>query len=127
MKSANKFTVAALLASAAAYLTNTTNPRTGSHPTVSVAITEAAAAGGYRKGVGVRAHKLFAHHYHADVSIPKTRVKGQPAPAQTFGKNQSTSQQEHPVKSVLRNRDQRVAALLLVSKIAEGHHTTWYK
>ena len=120
-------TVAYLLALAASHIKDKTNEKTGTHPTVSQAITEAASEFKFRKDVAPRAIKLFAHLYHTDLPVPKTRSKANPKPGATFGKNQSDSQDKYAVASTLKNRDQRYDALLLASKHAEQHHSKWYK
>jgi hypothetical protein len=124
MKAHNKFTVSALLAAAAAFIIDNTNEKTGSHPTVLTAITEAASINGFRKEVSVRAVKLFEFLSNNDIAVPKTKKKRN---VKTFGKVQSSSQNKYAIANVIKNRDERVNSLLMASKVAEQHHSKWYK
>ena len=124
MRTSNYFIVFCLFTCAAEYIEKNTNEKTGTHPTVHEAITEAAVAFGFRKEVPMRAHKLFEHLFHRDIPNPKTRGK---AVNQTFGKNQSDSQDKYAVNNVLVNRDQRTAALYSASQVAMEHHSKWFK
>ena len=124
MRASNYFTVSRLFTRAAVYIENNTNKKTGTHPTVHEAITEAAVAFGFRKEVPMRAHKLFEHLFHRDIPTPKTKGK---AVNPTFGKNQSDSQDKYAVNNVLVNRDQRTAALYSASQVAMEHHSKWFK
>ena len=126
MRTSNYFTVSRLFTRAAEHIEKNTNEKTGTHPTVHEAITEAAAAYGFRKEVPMRAHKLFEHLFHRDIPTPKIKTKSK-AVNQTFGKNQSDSQDKYAVNNVLVNRDQRTAALYSASQVAMEHHSKWFK
>ena len=123
MKKTAYFTVSRLASmAAAAIVVESTAHKSGNHATIEDTVQRVGKEQGFRDDVVGRTLKLFHHHFGFDTSVPKTGSK-----EFTFGKRYTDTKGKHAINSVCKNALGRVNALDMVSAIAKGHWTTWYK
>lgn len=119
----NVKTTSNLLNDAATLMRASTDSVTGLHVNCEVAIIKAATLYKYRKEVAQRALREFRTLFGTDVGVAKKGRKLAQEPV--FGKLFSETRDRFAVKNVLKNRDQRITALVRAAEATNLPAKMW--